>query len=274
MSVKDFIISDLMSARDCDHENYRFIDTIRYEREIGQTCSDISHKIGVNYISCCLILPGGAKFIISNNPGQIAIPYHIHGLIRIDNAFSADRYKKNTSGFFIPSEIPNDRSGYLYEKISSEFGIENTIGFLRNFQGYQLIIIFSHDRSNEKPTAYPQREKHLCNYAIDFFEKLLLFYAHDKPQLKYSRFCQDAFFRNKFICGEFNDDAAIAFKERELQCLYWAQMGKTAEEIAIILDLKKSTVRGYLEDIREKCGVSCIQEAIVLATQQKLISCG
>lgn len=40
----------------------------------------------------------------------------------------------------------------------------------------------------------------------------------------------------------------------------------------MILNLGKSTVRHYLENVREKFDVSSIPEAIVLAIQQKLIT--
>ena len=93
----------------------------------------------------------------------------------------------------------------------------------------------------------------------------------DKSSLRYYRFSQDATFRKKFICSDVVE-ITPEFTERELMCLYWSKMGKTAEEISIILSLSKATVRGYLENIREKYDVSCLQEAITLATEQRIIS--
>lgn len=228
--------------------------------------------IGVDYISFCLTLPNGTRYILSNNPGKIAIPYHVHGLSRIDNIFSPNRYKEYLTNTFYPSEIPNDKMGQLFEKIHNEkFGINSIIGFSRNAFGYQLTVIFSQNINNKNSKSHLPKKQDLYDYAICFFDQLLQFYANDKSELKYSRFFQDPAFRKKLIRGEIKE-IIPNFKERELQCLYWSRMGKTAEEISIILRLSKTTIRGYLEEIREKCGVSCIQDAVTLAIQQKFIS--
>jgi DNA-binding CsgD family transcriptional regulator len=272
MNEKIFMIDDIINARECDINNYLFIDTIRFDLEITKVCSTIQQKIGMDYISFCLTLPNGTRFILSNNPGNIAIPYHIHGLSRIDNIFSPDRYIKHATGLFSPAKIPNDKMGRLFEKIHSEkFGINSVFGFARNFLGYQLITIFSQNKYSKNIDRSLPTEQELYDYAIAFFDQILPFYAYDKSQLKYSRFFQDPIFRKKLIRGELKE-IAQNFKERELQCLYWTRMGKTAEEISIILGLSKATVRGYLEGIREKCDVGCIQDAIALAIEQKFIS--
>lgn len=46
---------------------------------------------------------------------------------------------------------------------------------------------------------------------------------------------------------------------REKECLYWAAMGKSSEETAIILRLKKETVRFYRKKIMTK--LNCINMA-------------
>ena len=243
MNEKIFITDDIVNARDHDKNNYLFIDTIRFDREITLACPTIHQKIGMDYISFCLIMPNGTRFILSNNPGKIAIPYHAHGLSCIDNIFSPDRYEKYTSGIFSPAEIPNDKMGRLFEKIHSEnFGINSLLGFSRKYLGYQLITIFSQNINRENSESLLPKKQELYNYTIEFFDQILPFYAHDKSQLKYSRFFQDPIFRKNLICGEF-DEKIPNFKDRELQCLYWSHMGKTAEEISIILGLSKSTVR-------------------------------
>jgi DNA-binding CsgD family transcriptional regulator len=58
---------------------------------------------------------------------------------------------------------------------------------------------------------------------------------------------------------------------REKECLYWIAKGKTSKEIAIILNLKLSTVRNYLRDIRAKLDSATIAESVYKATNENRI---
>jgi len=50
--------------------------------------------------------------------------------------------------------------------------------------------------------------------------------------------------------------------EREVQCLYWAAHGKSSEETAMILKIKKSTVEDYRKHIKQKLNCSSMAHAI------------
>lgn len=272
MHKRFFTTNDLINAREYDEQNYLFIDTIRFKSQISQACANIHQEIGMDFISLCLTIPNGMRFILSNNPGKIAVPYHIHGLSRIDNVFSPNRYDKCPKGNFLVKNLPNDEMGRLFERIHNEqFGIDSIQGFSRKAFGHQLIVIFSQNLKTKSIDSTAKTKKELHDYTIKFFEHVLPHYSMDKSSLRYSRFSQDATFRKKFIYGDVVE-ITPEFTERELLCLYWSKMGKTAEEISIILSLSKATVRGYLENIREKYDVSCLQEAITLATEQRIIS--
>ncbi|WP_127960031.1 LuxR family transcriptional regulator [Serratia microhaemolytica] len=61
------------------------------------------------------------------------------------------------------------------------------------------------------------------------------------------------------------------FSERENEILYWASMGKTYQEISIILGIKVSTVKFHIGNVVKKLGVMNAKHAIRLGTELQLI---
>ncbi len=53
--------------------------------------------------------------------------------------------------------------------------------------------------------------------------------------------------------------------------LYWASLGKTYSEVAVILGIKPRTVKYHMHNIVDKLGVSNARHAIKLATEMKII---
>jgi DNA-binding CsgD family transcriptional regulator len=62
-----------------------------------------------------------------------------------------------------------------------------------------------------------------------------------------------------------------ALSPREITCLEWIIQGKTAEEIAMILNLKIITVKFYLRNIRDKLNCTSIAQAVYKALKYQLI---
>jgi len=59
---------------------------------------------------------------------------------------------------------------------------------------------------------------------------------------------------------------------REKECLYWAALGKTNDEIAEILGLSMHTTQRYLMSARHKLGAASTTSATALAIQLRLIN--
>lgn len=59
--------------------------------------------------------------------------------------------------------------------------------------------------------------------------------------------------------------------QRENEILHWASMGKTYQEIAIILDIGVSTVKFHMRNVVSKLGVSNAKHAIRLAAELQII---
>nr|BBE36909.1 N-acylhomoserine lactone-dependent transcriptional regulator ExpR [Pectobacterium carotovorum subsp. carotovorum] len=61
------------------------------------------------------------------------------------------------------------------------------------------------------------------------------------------------------------------FSQRENEILYWASMGKTYLEVAIILGIKTSTVKFHIGNVVKKLGVLNAKHAIRLGVELQLI---
>jgi len=62
------------------------------------------------------------------------------------------------------------------------------------------------------------------------------------------------------------------FTLRENDVLYWASMGKTYGEIAVIADISVSTVKFHMSNIVAKLGNSNVRQAIRLGVEFKLLT--
>lgn len=59
--------------------------------------------------------------------------------------------------------------------------------------------------------------------------------------------------------------------QREVEVLHWAALGKTNAEIAIILSIKESTAKDYLERIGKKLNTTSKVYAVAIAVSRGLV---
>ena len=263
MDLNAFKLTEIINPQSINKNDYKFIATIKYEQEITYACLNLQQLLGVEYFSICLTLPNGRKQIISNNPGNIAIPYQINGLKRLDNIFDLSNYDNIRKDFFIANQLKYDSCANLYQQIMNErFHVFNKFGFIRKFDGYEFIMIFACKQQTQILSLHSSIEKNMLLFALELLDKILPLYVADNTDLKYSRFVQDNAFRKNFIYGKYSKNLTN-LSHRECECLFWARYGKAAVDIASILGLKQSTVKHYLESIRDKFQGAALRPTIV-----------
>lgn len=69
-----------------------------------------------------------------------------------------------------------------------------------------------------------------------------------------------------------NSERELIVSARELDCLKWMAVGKTAWEASIILGITERTVRFHLNAAREKLGCTTTTQAVAKAVSQQLIT--
>ncbi|GAB7204273.1 hypothetical protein OS21_07620 [Dickeya oryzae] len=92
---------------------------------------------------------------------------------------------------------------------------------------------------------------------------MLLISAHEKLTSLYREMSKN---KNNSKSQEPN-----IFSQRENEILYWASMGKTYQEIALILGITTSTVKFHIGNVVKKLGVLNAKHAIRLGVEMNLI---
>jgi DNA-binding CsgD family transcriptional regulator len=70
---------------------------------------------------------------------------------------------------------------------------------------------------------------------------------------------------NNLVLGACHDRALVQLTEREIEILKWTAVGKTADDIALILSMKKRTVHFHVANAVQKMGVCNKTAAVVQA---------
>jgi LuxR family transcriptional regulator, quorum-sensing system regulator BjaR1 len=77
---------------------------------------------------------------------------------------------------------------------------------------------------------------------------------------------------SKFQINERKQLPVIKLHSRERECLQWIAIGKTDQEIAMIIGLSPNTVRMYVEQAKDKLGTPNRTAAVVQALRRSAIS--
>jgi LuxR family transcriptional activator of bioluminescence operon len=86
------------------------------------------------------------------------------------------------------------------------------------------------------------------------------------------------FMIGQFFCRALADRFAllpqqeISLTDREVECLYWTSVGKTTEEIALIIGRATQTVRFHLESASKKLGAVNRASAVAQACSRGFIN--
>ncbi|CAI1938913.1 Transcriptional activator protein lasR [Serratia quinivorans] len=132
--------------------------------------------------------------------------------------------------------------------------------------GYTFVL---HDHNHNLVVLSIMIDKH-CDYNIEERiianqDKLqmLLITTHDKLTAFYKEINSPTYFdkmNNKGI-----------FSKRENEIIYWASMGKSYQEIALILGIKLTTIKYHIGNAVKKLGVTNAKHAIRLGVELQLI---
>ena len=132
--------------------------------------------------------------------------------------------------------------------------------------GYTFVL---HDHNHNLVVLSIMIDKH-CDYNIEERiianqDKLqmLLITTHDKLTTFYKEVNSPTYFdkmNNKGI-----------FSKRENEIFYWASMGKSYQEIALILGIKLTTIKYHIGNAVKKLGVTNAKHAIRLGVELQLI---
>lgn len=139
--------------------------------------------------------------------------------------------------------------------LSKKYNIINGYTFVLHDHGDNLAML-----SIIVDSSYPDDVETFIEEKKDTFQMLLI----------------DAYEKIISLCREMIESKKQSnnkeiFSQRENEILYWASMGKTYLEVAIILGIKTSTVKFHIGNVVKKLGVLNAKHAIRLGVELQLI---
>lgn len=156
---------------------------------------------------------------------------------------------RNAIGLFKKTPV-NEDIFYFYSTHDSHYMLNcylDNLEFLKKFTFYfrevaKKIIALSYEANLQTPKAYYS----LVSSKLKLREKQNSF-SFELPVEKY------------YLDETFNGQYLSA---REVECVKWCLLGKTAEETAMILDVSKRTVEAHLEKVKQKLKCNNKQQMI------------
>ncbi|MGV3345470.1 autoinducer binding domain-containing protein [Enterobacteriaceae bacterium LUAb1] len=140
--------------------------------------------------------------------------------------------------------------------LSQEYNIVNGFTFVLHDHDNNLVMLSFMDDQNSNDI------EDLIEPNCDKLQMILIS-AHEKMHALNKEVME-----NKST--QYSNDKEI-FTPRENEVLYWASMGKTYQEISLIMEIKTSTVKFHIKNVVKKLGVLNAKHAIKLGTELQLI---
>lgn len=195
--------------------------------------------------------------IISNYPSQWVKIYKENNYQNIDSVvFSALHRVSPFSWDECLSITPPTDSSKIFT-LAKSYNIINGYTFVLHDNNNNLAML-SFMTSNRKNMDIEDKIENKKDKL-----QMLLVTAHERITTLYKEMVQHKSAKS--------NDEKFFLSTRENEILYWASMGKTYQEIALILGVKISTVKFHIGNVVKKLGVSNAKHAIRLGAELQLV---
>lgn len=171
--------------------------------------------------------------------------------------------------------------------VNQKFQVENAIALFEKANNYNEIVYFtSSQKTTQMLNFYINNIELLQRFKFYFKEqaKELIKLAYDSnltipaqyyPKLKENFLIKDQDYSLDLNIKKYllNADCSQHFlSNKEVDCIHWCALGKTAEETAIILGVTKKTIEAHLENAKKKLNCVNKQQLVYKAMHMNLIN--
>ncbi len=235
-------------------DNFLHIPSIRYAKNIHYFTQGITNNTAIDIISICIEAVSNRLFL-SNTPTNIIIPYNTRELWKIDRSFEIAKLS-GMSDYTFPGADPTNQ--IFTSALQNEFGIYNYYSLVKSTEKHTVTIILGgHQQKSQQEIELIKKhtQPKVDKFLINIIKGLRAIIIEQMPALKYSQFTRNDHYLHDLIYQK-RTPAFPKLRPYELECLFWYQEGKSAQEIAKITGYQISTIYSYLRDIREKLNVT------------------
>jgi len=260
----------------------KYWNSISRKEEIGSLCLPLK-QYGINYLLYVKRFADGSQLEVTTHPewseyyykhefysiGPFKNIYHLYDEGRYLWISRGHQYEKL---YQASREVFNIDHGYtmVYKKTNcNEFfhfgGSVDNPGllnfYLNNNDFFERFVLYFKDKYSEGIKKAESKKFILVhkNFDINYIEKEYVAYPYYKEIKKQTPI-------KKYYLSERTE---LYLTQREIDCVKWYVLGKTAEEIAIIFTLSKRTVEGHLEKAKKK--LSCLAKSQLVGKINPLV---
>lgn len=253
----------------------------KYASDISDICSPLN-AININNFSYTKIYEDSSRFILTSDPNWHEFFYQelYQDAWHINKSFND--YK---SSYCIWDRIDSKTSrkkNNIAIIASRDFNRQHGLTIsIKNNHSYEVYSFNSNKTDDNINDIYEYNPDYFYNFLYYFKEKgknilkqasdnkiIVPNAGSDNVNSKIITSLADLDIK-KYHIAYMGED--LVFSRREVDCIYWAQKGKTIEETGLILSLSKNTVRTHLDKVRDKLNVSKLVSIINIFNEYKLI---
>lgn len=239
-----------------------YIATIKYKREIDESCQQIKKLCGIDYLIIYIRFKNNQIFVLSNAYSHLK-DYYQNGMFKHDSSIS--------TGFFENCDF------YLCE---NDKGISETYSnLLRNKHAihrvfYKICRTTEFDiilgAANSSPVLdkfrfYKKTHKDFNGFAVKFIAENSYIFKEHNNELKSSEYFNDFSILKKLFT---HTEQVQSLTPREKECLLYTAKGFTTEDISRLLSISKYTVEEYKKSILKKFNAVNMTNAVYIAMTQ------
>ncbi len=252
--------------------DYNFIPTIYNREKIAAMSKDLFLRCGFNRFAV-LIKYNNQSYWLSNNYQELTIPYHVFKLQQLDVSLISTSFMKQCH-YFPDLEI-HDPLYNMYKLILNDIFNLHLIYTLHRGCSECHIFLFALDtqpviETHNIKLIYRQSYHAFENFILNILDEMIFSFTLTNPSIKNSRLFYDNDFRKRVIKNEIIESLE-EMTTQEITCLHWSSFGKTAVEIALILNISPHTVRQHIKNAIKKLHSANITQAVYKAKCLDLI---
>lgn len=250
-----------------------------------EICSPIFNNFGFSSFGYTKYREDGSRMLLETNHEWFELYNQFEFNEKIDGPSSLLYNIANTSYNEFHTNILIGKPKTRLHKILFSLNMWNSVSVYIKTEKYIEVFHLATSRDNEKIIDFYINHKELLQRFIYYFRDKL----HDKNIKEIPYTAPNAFYRAFYNCNEgktrqtqeaFLIDKFIKqtniekfylmthdifISKREMECLYYLSLGKSAKEIGRILKISPRTVESYLINIRRKVGLNTKNELISLS---------
>jgi DNA-binding CsgD family transcriptional regulator len=245
--------------------------TLTLAAQVAKICKPLKEILDIPFFRYGVFFHDKSRLILSNMPECFQFFYEegYYSYTWNDNTNSIECYETDWLVWAIKKLQNSEDQSIMEAEIKKLFGLCDGITYRIKYSNYVEIFDFA----SKNPNIYQISKETLVHFMHYFKQEAydLILKAHSNKIImptitndsqnaalkdKESRFTQLTKI-NKYYLG--NVYKNVYLSNREVDCIDWCIKGKTVEQIASILNIKKKTVEHHFENIRQK--LNCYKQS-------------